>query len=47
MTMCAQKGGRALARKVADIEHPALEDCVNNDIEAFVARIWQEIEKQD
>ena len=48
MTMCAQKGGRALARrKVENIEHPVLEICINNDIEAFVARIWQEIEQQD
>jgi len=48
MTMCAQKGGRALARReVADIEHMVLEDCINKDIETFVARIWQEIEQQD
>jgi len=48
MTMCAQKGRRALARrKVANIEHMVLEDCINKDIETFVARIWQEIEQQD
>jgi hypothetical protein len=48
MTMCAQKGRRALAkRKVANIEHTVLEDCINKDIETFVARIWQEIEQQD
>ena len=48
MTMCAQKEGRALARrKVENIEHPVLEDCIHKDIETFVARIWQEIEQQD
>jgi hypothetical protein len=48
MTMCAQKGRRALAkRKVANIEHTVLEDCINKNIETFVARIWQEIEQQD
>ena len=48
MTMCAQKGGRALARrKVENIEHRVLEDCIHKEIETFVARIWQEIEQQD
>jgi hypothetical protein len=48
MTMCAQKGRRALAkRKVADIEHTVLEDCISKNIETFVARIWEEIEQQD
>jgi hypothetical protein len=46
--MCAQKGRRALAkRKVADIEHTVLEDCISKNIETFVARIWEEIEQQD
>ena len=48
MTMCAQRGRRALVRKkVANIEHTVLEDCVNKDIESFVARVWEEIEQQD
>jgi hypothetical protein len=46
--MCAQKRRGALVRKtVANIEHTVLEDCVNKDIESFVARVWEEIEQQD
>ena len=48
MAVCAHKRRGALVRKkVASIEHTVLEDCVNNDIESLVARIWEEIEKQD
>ena len=47
MTMCAQRGRGALVRKkVTNIEHTVLEDCVNKDIESFVARVWEEIEQQ-
>ena len=48
MTMCAQRGRGALVRKkVANVEHTVLEDCLNKDIESFVARVWEEIEQQD
>ena len=47
MTMCAQLSKRALVRKkVANIERTVLEDCVNEDIETYVARVWKEIEQQ-
>ena len=36
-----------MRKKVANIEHTVLEDCVNKDIESFVARVWEEIEQQD
>jgi hypothetical protein len=48
MAVCAQKRRGALVRrKVANIEHTVLEDCVNKDIESFVARIWEEIQQQE
>lgn len=48
MAVCAQKRREALVRKkVANIEHTVPEDCVDKDIESLVARIWEEIEKQE
>ena len=46
MTMCAQLSKGALVRKkVANIEHLILEDRVEN-IEMFVAHVWEENEQQ-
>jgi hypothetical protein len=36
-----------MRKEVANIEHTVFEDCVNKDIESLVARIWEEIEKQE
>ncbi len=36
-----------MRKEVASIEHAVLEDCGNKDIESLVARIWEEIERQE